>query len=1007
MTINVKSGGVTYKASFFKDNIAGLLNSGIVKSFYDFRYCNTNASINFDSAFEHNDTPTVEEVQEETTEETPQGTNENHDSKEDPLFPGGKDAPFKGDIENIVEHYDNQYGDLFTEKDFAQLVNFRGFPKDFVLGKELQHPIFIKAIQKVLQELQDAIPNFSNEDAKKFFDSIYAKAGMHSSVRKAIGDILTQMAQDLSESIEGVDPTARGYKQLKKMFKKLVTATTIKEKSEAIAFIETTAYRGGQLTEKQKKLLDKAKKELEKAGYEYVPMLGKDYHEGMKVTANFIEDPNLPVGARIISSVITPMLIKDGVMVQSAQIIVKQNLDGREGDFELSDSLYAPKSKKIIDIQSKVKELLDQGLYDKTITGGKLTVKYIENRSVVPFSPLAVAEKKDSDYPAASSISDIINNIKDYIVPQPVFTSIYNTFIDNSLTSYAEGAINHYLMVDNGGRPTIILRINGMNIPFYMSTGLGGKKDVATGKFYPFFGVGADNWINKLSGTEINNYYGSEALKVISEALDAEFGNNKYTYPDSNPNNPNGVSTSRIVNGKTETKMPDGKNQILAPTIRDIINRDITPTENGNKDTKQKVQENIDKVSSHLSQLPLNSTTQEFSNQELLSQMIGLLEASDIKVNFLEEMKRFLENNGNKDIQLGINLNGYEYNVLAGNLFKNFNNETNLSCVGITANNWYVCNYYSGNYFTVLGKLPINGNEDIIKILEKEIKNEPIRSTEDFNRRVKNIKATQRKYNNGMSNVENGGQNNRDVGLVSNEFREEQSSNTSRSDGQGNEIGGTGWIKVPWNDGTNGNRWMPIPSDSEKFMTPQGEIYAFVDKKGDMYIDETKISPEHLVHEYTHLWDRAVQKRNPELWNKGVKLMKQLPLWQEIANSENYGKEWIKQGKSGTELENLIASEVHARIVGVKGNELLQQVAKQKGTFSISQMSRSKTCFDYAMARKRTFEKRTFFDYQPPHTTSPPRVQIKIFGGHALFNARMFRACNKLKSLRAKPCFSR
>ena len=55
----------------------------------------------------------------------------------------------------------------------------------------------------------------------------------------------------------------------------------------------------------------------------------------------------------------------------------------------------------------------------------------------------------------------------------------------------------------------------------------------------------------------------------------------------------------------------------------------------------------------------------------------------------------------------------------------------------------------------------------------------------------------------------------------------------------------------------------------EKFQTPQGELYGFVDKDGKMYLDETVISPEHPIHEYTHLWDRAVRKRNPELWKSG------------------------------------------------------------------------------------------------------------------------------------------
>ena len=50
-------------------------------------------------------------------------------------------------------------------------------------------------------------------------------------------------------------------------------------------------------------------------------------------------------------------------------------------------------------------------------------------------------------------------------------------------------------------------------MPFYLSTGKGGKKDVTSGKWYPIFGIGQDGWLNKLSGTEINNYYGNFRCK--------------------------------------------------------------------------------------------------------------------------------------------------------------------------------------------------------------------------------------------------------------------------------------------------------------------------------------------------------------------------------------------------------------------------------------------------------------------------------------------------------------
>ena len=62
------------------------------------------------------------------------------------------------------------------------------------------------------------------------------------------------------------------------------------------------------------------------SGYEIVDMLGKPYHEGMKVTANFIEDNNLGEGQQIISDIIKPQINHNGQMIQAAQITVSQNI---------------------------------------------------------------------------------------------------------------------------------------------------------------------------------------------------------------------------------------------------------------------------------------------------------------------------------------------------------------------------------------------------------------------------------------------------------------------------------------------------------------------------------------------------------------------------------------------------------------------------------------------------------------------------------------------------------
>ena len=119
------------------------------------------------------------------------------------------------------------------------------------------------------------------------------------------------------------------------------------------------------------------------------------------------------------------------------------------------------------------------------------------------------------------------------------------------------------------------------------------------------------------------------------------------------------------------------------------------------------------------------------------------------------------------------------------------------------------------------------------------------------------------------------------------------------------------------------------------FITPQGQVYGYATPEGAIYLDERVIKPEHPIHEYTHLWDRVVRSKNDALWNRGVELMKQTSLWNEYLNHPEYGQRWIAEGKSGKELDDLIASEVHARLVGKEGESLLLTIATEKGSGNI------------------------------------------------------------------------
>lgn len=99
--------------------------------------------------------------------------------------------------------------------------------------------------------------------------------------------------------------------------------------ADRITFMEMTLYKMDSSIRGHKQLsksIKQMKDNLLANGYELVDMLGKDYHDGMKVTANFVEDETLPEGKQIITGIIKPQINYQGKMIQSAQITVSQNL---------------------------------------------------------------------------------------------------------------------------------------------------------------------------------------------------------------------------------------------------------------------------------------------------------------------------------------------------------------------------------------------------------------------------------------------------------------------------------------------------------------------------------------------------------------------------------------------------------------------------------------------------------------------------------------------------------
>ena len=151
--------------------------------------------------------------------------------------------------------------------------------------------------------------------------SLSAKADkLNEEIVNRLSSEMSEM-QTISKQIGSISTASGGGTDTEQ---KLITTL-----ADRITFMEMTLYKMDSSVRGHKQLsksIKQMKDNLLANGYELVDMLGKDYHDGMKVTANFIEDEDLPEGKQIITGIIKPQINYQGKMIQSAQITVSQNL---------------------------------------------------------------------------------------------------------------------------------------------------------------------------------------------------------------------------------------------------------------------------------------------------------------------------------------------------------------------------------------------------------------------------------------------------------------------------------------------------------------------------------------------------------------------------------------------------------------------------------------------------------------------------------------------------------
>lgn len=209
------------------------------------------------------------------------------------------------------------------------------------------------------------------------------------------------------------------------------------------------------------------------------------------------------------------------------------------------------------------------------------------------------------------------------LTPIPYDTTIYDPTVEGNKRQES-GEAN---IIDYGGRKIVLRNINGVQVPFYLSTGSGGKKDVPAGKWYPFFGVGTDGWINKTGGKEMANYYNSAALRQEAELLDSTLGD---------------------VRDQEHTKVGRTGAHI------DAINAGFTPSENNTPETLNTVRSNIDNLIKQLDEVATSREEAQTSTEPKAEEVVKSnltdeaeqLIASELPEEVTEDMRRIAKENG-------------------------------------------------------------------------------------------------------------------------------------------------------------------------------------------------------------------------------------------------------------------------------------------------------------------------------------------------------------------------
>lgn len=174
---------------------------------------------------------------------------------------------------------------------------------------------------------------------------------------------------------------------------------------------------------------------------------------------------------------------------------------------------------------------------------------------------------------------------------------------------------NYYNVLSHHGRAKTLVNINGVIVPFYLTSGAGGKGLIPG--WYPFGGIGKDGWLNKTGKADMETYYSrligqenADLLKAVAAKLNEQYGTDAEVFknPDADP-----TTTDKPVTS-------------LADKTEDYINSKLpfTPTSNQTAETLTNFESNMTQLGEALTSArstePTATPTEE-TNEEKVAKL--------------------------------------------------------------------------------------------------------------------------------------------------------------------------------------------------------------------------------------------------------------------------------------------------------------------------------------------------------------------------------------------------